>query len=397
MQVEVGGHIRFAESLLARVQLPEQTAEELTALISAISFRQRDPHLYMAVVGEFNSGKSTFINALLRDKLLTTAAVVTTAASTLIQHGPELDFEVLFTNHRQLRYQTDASNIWEQIQTLAPAPLDVQRDVRQALALITAEESISSHVRSVVINHPSPFLGSGVVIIDTPGINGEHQRHAEIIQQVISRQADVAIIIIPASFAASNVLMDFLEHALQPLLHRSVFVVSQMDKVPESEHKRVLLHIQLRLKALLKTDRPITLHTAAPQLLLDHLIKGTALPIEQRAWPPRFHGLASALSEWLRWQRKYSIAETTLRLLTRLFNELDEHLREQLRRYEAKETEARNMQDPSASLTMLKRLAGELPSLTRLQEQAQADLKEIAQRQQMLQAHLGELTRVRSW
>jgi ATP phosphoribosyltransferase regulatory subunit HisZ len=39
MQVEVGGHIRFAESLLARVQLPEQTAEELTALISAISFR----------------------------------------------------------------------------------------------------------------------------------------------------------------------------------------------------------------------------------------------------------------------------------------------------------------------------------------------------------------------
>ena len=48
-----------------------------------LSNRVADAKFYLAVVGEFSSGKSTFINALLRKRLLKEAVKPTTAAATL--------------------------------------------------------------------------------------------------------------------------------------------------------------------------------------------------------------------------------------------------------------------------------------------------------------------------
>src|SRR5690349_24995792 len=62
----------------------------IVARAERVRKRLRDPALYLAVVGEFNSGKSTFINMLLRDRLLPTAPVVTTGTATEIRYAPEL-------------------------------------------------------------------------------------------------------------------------------------------------------------------------------------------------------------------------------------------------------------------------------------------------------------------
>lgn len=44
-----------------------------------------DTKFYLAIVGEFSSGKSTFINALLRKRLLKEAVKPTTVAATFIE------------------------------------------------------------------------------------------------------------------------------------------------------------------------------------------------------------------------------------------------------------------------------------------------------------------------
>ena len=55
-----------------------------------LSNRVADSKFYLAVVGEFSSGKSTFINALLRKRLLKEAVKPTTAAATFIEKKGEV-------------------------------------------------------------------------------------------------------------------------------------------------------------------------------------------------------------------------------------------------------------------------------------------------------------------
>lgn len=91
-------HIQFAENVIARSQLPRSQRGELHQLIQRIQQRQNDPNLYLAVIGEFSSGKSTFVNALIRDNLLKTSALVTTAAATRLIYGKNIDAKVHFAN-----------------------------------------------------------------------------------------------------------------------------------------------------------------------------------------------------------------------------------------------------------------------------------------------------------
>ncbi len=58
-------------------------------LIATIRHRGNDDRLYLGVVGEFSSGKSTFINALLREQFLDSSATEgTTVIPTFIEYRP---------------------------------------------------------------------------------------------------------------------------------------------------------------------------------------------------------------------------------------------------------------------------------------------------------------------
>ena len=70
--------------------------QELSQQLQKIKNRRADPNLYLAVIGEFSSGKSTFINALLRNDLLKTSALVATAIDTKISYGKIFEVQALF-------------------------------------------------------------------------------------------------------------------------------------------------------------------------------------------------------------------------------------------------------------------------------------------------------------
>ena len=53
----------------------------------AESIRQLDDFFLLVVVGEFNAGKSAFINALLGEKLLQEGVTPTTTKVTMLRHG----------------------------------------------------------------------------------------------------------------------------------------------------------------------------------------------------------------------------------------------------------------------------------------------------------------------
>jgi len=63
---DVEDHLQFAANIIEREEISTALKSEIDSQINQIQKRRGDPNLYLAVIGEFSSGKSTFINALLR-------------------------------------------------------------------------------------------------------------------------------------------------------------------------------------------------------------------------------------------------------------------------------------------------------------------------------------------
>src|SRR5258707_692448 len=83
--VDVSGHLSFLEELLGRHDLGGERRRQWTNALGKIKARQEDQNLYLAVVGELSSGKSTLVNALIGAPLLPAdSPPATTAATTLV-------------------------------------------------------------------------------------------------------------------------------------------------------------------------------------------------------------------------------------------------------------------------------------------------------------------------
>jgi len=61
----------------------------------------KEDNFFLAVLGQFKRGKSTFINAILEDEILPTGVVPLTSAVLTIHYAPEVSIEVTYKT-RQL-------------------------------------------------------------------------------------------------------------------------------------------------------------------------------------------------------------------------------------------------------------------------------------------------------
>src|SRR5688572_20849814 len=56
---EVDHHLQFASEAIQRADIAASVRHELHSQMARIQRRRNDPNLYLAVIGEFSSGKST--------------------------------------------------------------------------------------------------------------------------------------------------------------------------------------------------------------------------------------------------------------------------------------------------------------------------------------------------
>jgi len=322
--------LEFVQLVLQRSEISHSLQFELQQQIDRIKQRQKDPNLYLAVIGEFSSGKSTFINALLKDDLLKTSALVATAAATKIRHGNELQVAVEFSGSRASIVTTQANN---EVINLPGFPNYQTTDIRRFIHLITSDEAVAKDVVDIKIEHPSRFLANGIIIIDTPGTNAENLRHGAITQRVVQQEADLAIIIVPATMPLSQSLSDFVANSLKQYLHRCIFVVSRMDAIKPQQQSALLQDLRSRLVDKLGISPPI-LHSCSAQVALDMLTGDETVPKHLEVWQERFTTLEKMIIARLSRERTLSIAESLIRLLSQMFEQLDTHLRSQWQNYE---------------------------------------------------------------
>lgn len=184
--------------LLAR--LPA-TDPDLSTLVASI--RQLDDLFLLVVVGEFNAGKSAFVNALLGRRVFEEGVTPTTAGIQLVRYGEAAGSELDATGAR-----------------VVTAPVEILRDLH---------------------------------IVDTPGTNAIHREHERLTREFVPR-ADLVLFVTSADRPFTETERAFLD-AIRDWGKKVVIVVNKVD-IFESrdELSQVLGFVRDAARQLLDTD-----------------------------------------------------------------------------------------------------------------------------------------------
>jgi small GTP-binding protein len=171
----------------------------------------------LAVVGQFKRGKSTFINAVLGEKIVPTAVVPLTSIVTVIKYGPRLKVTVYFL---------DGSK-----KEITVKELDKYATER-------GNPGNEKNVKEIVIEYPSEFLKKGVTLIDTPGVGSVYRHNTDVTYEFLPK-LDAAIFLFtidsPVAQNEYEFLKDVRDHAV-----KIFFVLNKIDYAEEEDVKEAL-------------------------------------------------------------------------------------------------------------------------------------------------------------
>lgn len=217
--------INEERNLLAELHSALSSLEVSKAELDLVSdTRSRIDDLFMIlVVGEFNAGKSTFINSLLGAEYLRTGVLPTTDKIYL------------------LRIQNETSQHGGAGSTAAKSTSAVWKQSEDILMDEIEERMVPSH-----------WLRN-VALVDTPGTNALLSRHDEMTQQIVPK-ADMVLFVTSAERPMSDSESRFLER-ISNWGKKIVVVLNKMD-VLQSDSDRVQVLDYVRSHVSTKLRRP---------------------------------------------------------------------------------------------------------------------------------------------
>jgi small GTP-binding protein len=206
-----------------------------------------DERFTIVVLGEFNHGKSTFINALLGAPVLPTGITPTTAVLAHISQGAKTAASVVMESGARKTVDVKKLAEWLTVEGLA--------------GQATAGEGI----HHVELTHPASILDERVTIVDTPGVNDINEQRAEITYGYLPR-ADAAVFLLDATQILSASERMFLEERiLRSSRDRLLFVVAKADLLDAAELEQTLVFARKHLAAIV--PEPVVLPVSAKKAL----------------------------------------------------------------------------------------------------------------------------------
>jgi predicted GTPase len=193
---------------------------------------ERD-RFHLVVVGEFNHGKSTFVNALLGTPVLPVGVTPTTAVIHHIVWGEQ-------PSAKLVRQSGEEQSL----------PFDEVR------SFATGGSRADDAVSYLEVSFPAELLRERIVLVDTPGVNDLSLTRAEITYGYIPR-ADAVLFLLDAGQPIKESERQFLENQLiGKSRDKIVFVVAKSDIWSAAEKTEALEYVKTRLGKLV-TDPPV--------------------------------------------------------------------------------------------------------------------------------------------
>jgi predicted GTPase len=174
--------------------LPDTCRVSVT-IIEEVRKRLAHGRLHLAVLGQFNRGKSTFINALVGLNVLPTSVLPLQSVPTLISWGPHLKCVLRFLNGKPYLIVQKSNE-----------------DISATLTAYVAEEHNPKNqlcVKEVEVQCPSELLENGTVLIDTPGFGSTYLHNTRTALETIV-ECDAALFLISADPPLTQMEVEFL-------------------------------------------------------------------------------------------------------------------------------------------------------------------------------------------
>jgi GTP-binding protein EngB required for normal cell division len=219
------------EALLAhREPLGDQTAAEIESALAAIRGRLGREELAVVVVGEKKAGKSTFLNAVLGERLLGAAMRECTGTVTLVRHGAIADYAARFKDGHVERFSDTVLGAPE---VAATHPEARHHQFVRDLHELTDMAQRGAQVVELTLTYPAMHLPKGLLIVDTPGANTDHAENQARAWQAVRELADGCVLLSDLQQVMSRSTRDFLQELRQVVPH-VVLVLTKADKALEN-------------------------------------------------------------------------------------------------------------------------------------------------------------------
>ncbi len=282
----------------------------------------------LVVLGEFNHGKSTVVNALLGDDVLPVGITPTTAVITHLVHEEEPIVRIKPPHESEM------------------IPLDYEE--MESAVKESGEEG--EEPEYVEIGYPNEVLSNSLVLVDTPGVNDISRQKVEITYGYLPR-ADVILYVLDATQVLKKSEVTFIrDRLLKANRDRIIFVLNKVDALSPEDIAEVEQYARDRLTKLIG---PVELFSFSGRESLKAQLRDGDLPSE-------FVRFRNYLMGFLQEQRAYIILDSALAGGARVAGLLEQNLaiKRQGYRLEADELE-RRIQAVRTKLKETRRLIAE--------------------------------------
>ncbi len=216
-----------------------------------------DQPLLVTVMGEFSSGKSTFVNAFIGEDVAPTGVTPTTATINVVKYGRERGGRILYRDGRA------ESLTWAELFERLPR-LDAATAVQISLVEILLPLEALARVH----------------LVDTPGLNSILPEHEQVARGFISR-ADAVVWL----FAVQQAGKASEREALARLKEEGVRVLGVLNKVDQIDAKEktaLTRHVEKELAGLVEAVVPVSARRAIEKKGEDAAWKKLTAALEER-------------------------------------------------------------------------------------------------------------------
>lgn len=305
---DIDSHIVFASTLMGKYDWEDATKHNLEKQLAAIIEKQNDKLLNISVIGEFSTGKSSFINALVGYELLAVNVIQgTTVAITIIEYSE--DFSITLTDFSG----KSSKKVYKSIDSL-----------RQQLHIYTTDAAYAKKINYVTVTLPSDILKNGYRIIDTPGTNSLELWHEDITRRAIKELSDLSIILTDATQPMPVTLISFVDNTLGDSVKSCAFVANKIDRIREKERDGIIKFIGKKICQSFEIEEPIVLPFSA--VALTNSFAKETVDIDSNSFLLTANSLEQLLSYTAK-QRLRAQARKILHLVDDIYSTLDNNIK----------------------------------------------------------------------
>ena len=315
--------INCAERAIKNLQnIPSEKRKQYEKSIKDIKRRKDDSFLNVALIGDFSTGKSTFINALIKENMLKTSWFATTAIPTHIYYHDKNEIIVKVETSDGTEYDLSERYAKRTVETILKCELP--NNINDLITFITTSNELTDNIRLVKVYCRSEEEFRHICIIDTPGVNpgaGDTKSHVMATRNVLREYADAAIVLFQAQQVYTNSFKTFLEENAKHFMDEAVFVITMMDQIDESERSEIIEFVRSSLQETFHLSNPLVFGCCAK-----YVNKKNANDEEQE-WNCEFDRLRRELTGYINRRRKHIIEKQMSLLLENLLKPLEQDIK----------------------------------------------------------------------